>query len=75
MPSGYGGSSDDVSQRCRLATTALVDLTVKFGGRAAWYRHCAPGSASACSCALASRWGRRIRQVEDRKGRARRDLQ
>ena len=53
MPSGYGGSSDDVSQRCRLATTALVDLTVKFGGRDAWYRHGAPGSASARACALA----------------------
>ena len=34
-------------RRCRLATTALADFTVKFGGRAAWYRHGALGSASA----------------------------
>ena len=57
--SAYDDASDDVSPRCRLAASALEDLTVKFGGRAAWYRHGAPASASACSCALASSWGGR----------------
>ena len=53
MPSGYGGTSDDVSRRCRLATIALADLTVNFGGRTALYRSGAALSASTRSCALA----------------------
>ena len=41
MPSGYGGASDDVSRRCRLATTALADLAVEFGyRRQVWLKGC-----------------------------------
>ena len=50
MPSGYGASSDHLSQRCRLATIGLVDPTVNFGGRTALYRSGAALSASTRSC-------------------------
>ena len=53
MPSGYGGTSDGVSRRCRLATIGLVDLTVNFGGRTALYRsgaaHSLPVHGPACA--------------------------